>query len=145
MTKQLLADDLERRLDAFLPHNPILLIDYENTRLVPGCFLGRITPKIHDRDAIADFPEVRGRAVEFDQPFVSLTVNHVGLKAFAIGEVAYKNLLVFAQINQLSQIGRDRETAFVMQTRARHHGAMNLRFQNGQLHLTCRRSSPSPR
>jgi len=70
MTKQLLADDLERRLDAFLPHNPILLIEYENARLVPGCFLGRITPKIHDRDAIADFPEVRGRAVEFDQPFV---------------------------------------------------------------------------
>src|SRR5438093_1071060 len=93
-------------------------------------------------------PETK-RATEqlpkFDQPFVSLTVNHVGLKAFAIGEVAYKNLLVFAQINQLSQIGRDRETAFVMQTRARHHGAMNLRFQNGQLHLTCRRSSPSPR
>ena len=36
MTKQLLADDLERRLDAFLPHNPILLIEYENTRLLPG-------------------------------------------------------------------------------------------------------------
>ena len=59
MTKQLLADDLERRLDAFLPHNPILLIDYENTRLVPGCFLRRITPEIHDRDAITDFPDHR--------------------------------------------------------------------------------------
>src|SRR5207244_13573878 len=103
MTKQLLADDLERRLDAFLPHNPILLIDYENTRLVPGCFLGRITPKIHDRDAIADFPEVRGRAVEFDQPFVSVTVNHVGLDAFAIGACAYKNLLLVASIDTLHQ------------------------------------------
>src|SRR5436305_13561579 len=122
MTKQLLADDLEPRLDAFLPHNPILLIEYENTRLLPVCFLGRITPKIHDRDAIADFPELRGRAVEVDQPFVWPTVNHVGLKAVAVGDVAYKNLLVLEQINQLSQIGRDPETAFAMQTRPRPRG-----------------------
>src|SRR5207244_12971384 len=99
MTKQLLADDLERRLDAFLPHNPILLIEYENTRLLPGCFLRRITPKIHDLDAIAALPEVRGRAVEFDQPFVWLTVNPVGLKAFAGGQVAYKNLLFFQTLH----------------------------------------------
>src|SRR6266700_6205914 len=117
MTKKLLADDLERRLDAFLPHDPILLVEYENARLVPGCFLRRITPEIHDRDAITDFPEMRGRAVEFDQTFVRLTVNHVSLEAFAVAQIANKNLFVFAQINQLSQIGGNREAAFVMQTR----------------------------
>jgi hypothetical protein len=120
-----------------MPHGPILLVEYKNTRLVPGCFLGRITPEIHDRDAITNFPEMRGRAVELDHTFVRLTINNVSLEAFAVAQVANENLLVFAQINQLSQVGRNRETAFVMQTRARNRGAMNLRFQDGQLHLTC--------
>src|SRR5438874_11224412 len=95
-------------------------------RLVSGCFLRRITPEIHDRNAVADFPEMRGRAVEFDQTFLRFAINHVSLKAFAVAQVANENLLVFAQINQLSQIGRSREAAFVMQTRPRHRGTMNL-------------------
>ena len=102
--------------------------------LVPGCFPCRITPEIHDRNAVADFPEMRGRAVEFDQTFLRLAVNHVSLKALAIAQVANENLLVFAQLNQLSQIGRNSEAAFVMQTRPRHCGTMNFRFQKRQLH-----------
>src|SRR5258707_14612535 len=86
-------------------------------RLVSSCFLRRITPEIHDRNAVADFPEMRGRAVEFDQTFLRLGVNHVSLKAFAVAQVANENLLEFAQLNQLSQIGRNSEAAFVMQTR----------------------------
>ena len=70
---------------------------------MPGCFLGRITPEIHDRDAITDFPEMRGRAVEFDQTFLRLAVNQVSLKAFAVAQVANENLLVFAQLNQLGR------------------------------------------
>ena len=72
-------------------------------RLVSGCFLRRITPEIHDRNAVADFPEMRGRAVEFDQTFLRLAVNHVSLKAFAVAQVANENLLVFAQLNQLGR------------------------------------------
>jgi len=44
------------------------------------------------------------------------------------------NLLEFAQLNQLSQIGRNSEAAFVMQTRAGHSGPMNFGFQKRQLH-----------
>ena len=96
-----------------------------------GCFLRRITPEIHDRDAVADFPEMRGRAVEFDQTFLRFAVNHVSLKAFAVAQVANENLLVLAQLNQ---IGRNSEAAFVMQTRPGHCGTMNFRFQKRQLH-----------
>ena len=78
---------------------------------------------------------MRGRAVEFDQTFLRLAVNQVSLKAFAVAQVANENLLLLAQIHQLDQIGRNSEAAFIMQTRALHRGAMNLRFQNGQLQL----------
>ena len=47
---------------------------------------------------------MRGRAVEFDQTFLPLAVNHVSLKAFAVAQVANENILEFAQLNQLSQI-----------------------------------------
>jgi len=35
-----------------------------------------------------NFPEMRGRAVEFDQTLLRLAVNHVSLKAFAVAQVA---------------------------------------------------------
>src|SRR5258708_25480242 len=98
-------------------------------RLVSSCFLRRITPEIHDRNAVADFPEMRGRAVEFDQTFLRFAVNHVSLKALAIAQVPNENLLVFAHLNQLSQIGRNSEAAFVSQARSRPSATTNFRFQ----------------
>ena len=75
-----------------------------------------------------------GCAVEFNQTFVRFAINHISFKAFAVAQVPNQNLLVLAQLDQLSQIGRNSEATFVMQTCARHRGTMNFRFQYGQLH-----------
>ena len=99
-----------------------------------GRFFQRATRETHDRDAVANFSQMRGCAVEFDKSAPRFSVNCIGLESLAIAQVANENFFVGNQANEFSQIGGNRKAAIVIQARARDGGAMNLRFEKGELH-----------
>ncbi len=54
-------------------------------------FVRRVTRETHDRDAVANFSEVRSGAVEFDDSALCFAVNCIGLEPFAVAQVARFN------------------------------------------------------
>lgn len=61
-------------------------------------------------------------------------VDCIGLEPLAVAQVANENFFVGNQANELSQIGGNREAAFVIQARAGNGGTVNFRLEKGQLH-----------
>ena len=97
-------------------------------------FFRRETRETHDRDAVANFSEVRSGAVEFDDSALCFAVNCIGLEPFAVAQVANENFFVGNQPNKFSQIGGNRKAALVIQTGAGDSSAVNFRFEKRQLH-----------
>ena len=88
----------------------------------------------HDGQAVANFPEVRGGAIEFNHSLSRRALNRIGLEPLAIAQVSYEDFFVGEQTNQLGQIHGDREAAFVIETRSRDGGAMDFGFEKRQFH-----------
>ena len=84
MTRSLFPHDFELRLDPFVAHDAVLFIEDKNPRLMFSRFFGRVTPEIHDRNAVANFAEMRGCTIKLDQPLVRLTINDISLEPFAV-------------------------------------------------------------
>src|SRR5207248_7104552 len=97
-------------------------------------FFGRITRETHDRDAVVNFSEVGSGSVEFDDSALCFSVDCIGLEPLAVAQVADENFFVGNQPNEFSQIGGNREAAFVIQTSAGDSSAVNFRFEKRQLH-----------
>src|SRR2546425_9293570 len=97
-------------------------------------YFRRATCETHDRDAVANFSEMRSGAVEFDDSALCIAVDCIGLEPLTVAQVANENFFVGNQANELSQIGGNREAAFVLQARAGDSRAVNFRLEKCQLH-----------
>mgnify|MGYP001767316492 CR=1 FL=1 len=93
-----------------------------------GRMVGLQPSERHDRQAVANLPEVRGRTVKFDHSRTGLAVDDIGLEALAVAHVADKDAFVRQQPHALGKIAGNGEAAFVIERGTRYDGTVNLRF-----------------
>ena len=84
--------------------------------------------KTHDSETIADCAQMSRGAIQFDQTHSGRSVDHISLEAFSILEITNKDFFVGEEPHHFGNVRGNGETAFIVQTRARHGGAMNLGF-----------------
>ena len=69
-----------------------------------------------------------------DDSALCFSVDCIGLEPLAVAQVAHENFFVGNQPNEFSQIGENREAAFVIQAGAGDDGSVNFRLEKRQLH-----------
>src|ERR1700722_15103997 len=96
--------------------------------MLRGQFCGDLL-EAHDRQPVADLPQMRRRAVQLDHLRSGPAENHIGFKPLAVVDVADQNPFVGQESGLLRQVLGHGEAAFVMEARAGDGGAMQLRFE----------------
>jgi hypothetical protein len=65
-------------------------------------FLRREASKAHNGEAVANFSEVGGGAIQFDNSALRLPVNRVGFETFAVVQISDEDFFVLKQPNRFS-------------------------------------------
>src|SRR5437763_9047427 len=118
------------RAGSFSPFvdDPVLFPQYNHARFPAPGSGGVHFCEGHDGQPVTDPGQVRHCAVQFNGTRAPFARDGVGFEALSVCEVAAQDALVGQQADLVHQVLRDREAAFVIEARAGHLRAMNLRL-----------------
>ncbi len=121
-------------LDASFAGDLVIFVENDDTGLPVGGLGGVREGEVHDCEGVAGFSEVCGGAVEDELAGLSGAGYGVGFEAGAVGHISHEDSFVGEEADFFHEVGRDGEAAFVIDASACDSGAVDLGFEEVDLH-----------